>query len=100
MQPVGELTELGEPGAQLGEDSSELSLRLFRQFGVRRAANLELERCRHEPLLGAVVQVALDLPASSVGGFDDAGTRRANLGELGLNHLSLAERLLGRAADR
>ena len=46
------------------------------------------------------MQVALDLPASSVGGVDDTGARRANLGELGLDDLSLAERLLGGAANR
>ena len=44
MQPVGEFAQLGEPSAQLGEDSVELRLRLFRQLGVRRAPNLELER--------------------------------------------------------
>jgi hypothetical protein len=32
-----------------------------------------LEGGRHEPLLGAVMEVALDLAACSVGGVDDSG---------------------------
>ena len=51
-----------------------------------------------EPLLGAVVEVALDLAPRGVGGLDDAGPRRAQL--LGARRLDLApaQRVLGLAA--
>ena len=63
-----------------------------------RARHPHLERQRDEPLLRAVVQVALDLAAGRVGGLDDARARRAHLLGAGLLDLALAQRLLGRAA--
>ena len=42
-----------------------------------RLGHAERERQRHEPLLGAVVQVALDPAALGVAGGDDAGARVA-----------------------
>jgi hypothetical protein len=73
MQPVGEFTQLGEARAQLGEDFIKLRSRPLGQLALGRATpNLELEGGRDEPLLGAVMQVALDLPTGSVGGVDDS----------------------------
>jgi len=72
MQTVGELAQLGEARTQFGEDFVDFCPGLLRQLVVGRAPHLELECGRHEPLLGAVTEVALDLPASSVGGVDDA----------------------------
>jgi hypothetical protein len=39
----------------------------------------QLERERHEPLLGAVVEIALQAPALGVAGLDDAGARAREL---------------------
>ena len=100
MQAVSELAKVGEASAQFGEDFVEFRPGLLRHLGVRSAPRLEVEGGRYEPLLGAVMQVALDLPASSVGGVDDASARGANFGELCLDDLSLAKRLLGGAANR
>ena len=58
----------------------------------------QTERDRDESLLGAVVEVALDVAPGAVGGLEDAGARRADLGELGLRDLVLAQRPLGLAA--
>ena len=41
-----------------------------------RLGDTEQQRRRHEPLLGAVVQVALEPPPLLVAGSDDAGARR------------------------
>src|SRR5512140_3711658 len=100
MQPVGQLAQLSEARTQLGEDFVEYHPVLLRQLIVRRAPHLEVECGRHEPLLGAVMEVALDLAASSVGGVNDASARGANLGELGLDDLALATRLLCGAPNR
>ena len=68
-----EFAQFGEPGTELGENTIELRPRLLRQLASRRPApSRELERGGHEPLLGAVMQVALDLPTGSVGGVDDS----------------------------
>src|SRR5204862_5331402 len=44
------------------------------------------------------VEIALDVTARAIGGFEDAGARRAYLGELRVDDLALAQRLLGLAA--
>ena len=44
-----------------------------------RADHAQVERDRHEPLLRAVVQVALEPPALGVAGLDDARARRGQL---------------------
>ena len=60
----------------------------------------DVERHRHEPLLGAVVQVALDPPPGGVGGLDDPHARCAQLLGPGVLDLLDAQRLLGPAALR
>ena len=57
--------------------SASSSLELGRDGRLRRA---QLQRERDEPLLGAVVQVALDAAPRLVGGGDDARARRLQLG--------------------
>ena len=63
---------LGDP-RQLAVELGQLG----RHGGLRGA---ELEPERDEPLLGAVVQVALELPPRLVGRGDDAGARRREVG--------------------
>ena len=62
---------------------SRASARSWRaRVGVGLEAALDhaqLQRERHEPLLGAVVQVALQPPALGVAGLDDAGARAREL---------------------
>ena len=77
--------------AQLLERVGELVARgrreLLRLGGVAPdvgAEHPQLERERDEPLLGAVVQVALEPAALGVAGRDDALARRLHLGEPGL----------------
>ena len=60
---------------------------------------LQLERQRHEPLLGAVVEVTLDAASLLVSGRDDPCTRLLDLGELGLQ-LRLEPGVLEREACR
>ena len=64
---------------------------------MRRQPDLQLQRDGDEPLLCAVVEVALDLSPRAVGGLEDPRARRAHLGELRLDDLALAQRLLGGA---
>jgi hypothetical protein len=49
--------------------------------GPARQADVEQER--HEPWLGAVVEVALELAAGGVGGVDEAHARSAQLRDIG-----------------
>ena len=79
MQAAGEL-------AQLGGRLAELARRLLEQLLRRRGVGVELlarepqvERQRDQPLLGAVVEVALEAAALVVGGLDDPRPRRAQL---------------------
>ena len=76
----------------------------------RRAEDLRLPRKRalqpsqhdperHEPLLGAVVQIALEPPALLVAGPHDPGSRLLHLGELE-PHLDSESRDLDRQARR
>ena len=60
-----------------------------------RADKAQREREPDEPLLGAVVEVALEPPALGVAGLDDAGARRAQLLELRA-HLGLQPLVLER----
>src|SRR4029453_419699 len=77
--------------AQLGDGQPQLLGRLVerrRQLPVGagrdlRAGDPEGERQIHQPLLGAVVQVALDPAALGVAELDDAGPGGADLLELG-----------------
>ena len=75
-------------------------------LACRAAARLQqpqVERERHELLLGAVVEVALDAPARGVGGLDDAHARDAQLldarAQVGLQAL-VVERERGRRGRR
>ena len=68
-----------------------------------RADHPQLQRERDEPLLRAVVQVALEPAALGVAGRDDALARRLHLGEpgLGLREQTLVlQRHRRRGADR
>ena len=79
MDSAGEL-------AQLGDRLLDLVLRARKHVRARPrrpgCREPERERERDEPLLGAVVEVALDSPPLGVGRGDDPGARRAHLGEL------------------
>ena len=72
--------------------------RVVGQLAVRREPHLQSQRDRDEPLLGTVVEIALDVAACAVGSVEDARARRADLGQLRLDDLALAQRLLRRAA--
>ena len=98
MQPARQVAQLGEAVAQLVECGGERRARVVGQLAVRREPDLQSERDREEPLLGAVVEIALDVAACAVGSVQDARARRANLGQLRLDDLALAQRLLRRAA--
>ena len=121
---VGELLERGAQAA-LGEDAGVDALgelaQLAQRVGERRARLVEQRtgggrvaveprvgeperhRDRHQPLLRAVVQVALDPPPLGLRGLDDPRARRAQLlepgAQLGLQALVL-EREPGRRAGR
>ena len=102
-EPVGQLADgrreaaVGEGGgvdpagerAKLPEAVLELSVRVveqLRELRVRIGAPVrapEREAEGHEPLLGPVVQVALDPPPLLVGRLDDPRPRRPDLLELG-----------------
>ena len=76
--------------AQLGGRRRELGHRLVEQLaghlrvGVELAARqAQVHGERHQPLLGAVVEVALDPAPLGVAGVDDAGARGAQLLDLG-----------------
>ena len=76
MQPACEIAQLLERPLQLGRGLDEqlaCLLRGVRQLGQR---DPKLDGERDQPLLGAVVQVALEPPASLVGGTDDPCARR------------------------
>ena len=78
VDALGELAQLaqrvGERGARLGEQ------RLRRRVALDpRVREPERHRDRHEPLLRAVVQIALDPPPLDLRCLDDAGARRAQL---------------------
>ncbi len=74
--------------AQLGERLLELlegGVEELRAFGIGRfgAGEAQLQGERHQLLLGAVVEIALQAPALGVGDLDDAGARIAQLIEPG-----------------
>ena len=83
---------------------AELLHRLVEQLGGRRRVGVELvagqpqvHRQRHQPLLGAVVEVALDPAALGVAGLDDPRAGGAQLLDLGLQ---LGVQLLVLGAER
>ena len=79
MDPLCELAQLGD---RLGELLRELFEQLvgFLRAGAQLALrDPEPDRQRHQSLLSAVVQVALDAATFSVAGLDDALARRGQL---------------------
>src|SRR3954453_21021514 len=96
--------------AELLERGGELVARRRRELlGLRRVApdagpdQAQLQRQRDEALLGAVVEVPLELAARGVARRDDALSRRLDLGKPGIGLLEEAlvlERHGGRGADR
>ena len=71
-----ELAQLVERGAQLRVGCVEA---LGGRAAELRAQQSQREREHDEPLLGAVVEVALEPPPLGVAGLDDARPRRAQL---------------------
>ena len=96
MDPLGELAEL--PQRLL-----ELDLALGEELLARRvdvaAEELEPHAEREEPLLGAVVQIALEPPPLLVAGADDPGPRLSQLVEL-CSELGLEPLILERESCR
>ena len=92
--------------AELLERAADLGVRLAEELVDRgvsssdpAAGELEREPDPEQPLLGAVVEVALEPPPLGVSGLDDAGARGAHLGELGAE-LRLQPRVLEGQARR
>jgi hypothetical protein len=69
---------LPEVGAELGQDLQDLVVVAFGQL----AGQAQLDRQGGEPLLGAVVEVALDAAPLTVGGGHDPGPRSPEFGRL------------------
>ena len=91
MQPARQLAQLRQAGPELGDHRAEL----VAGDVVRADPGLQQERSRDEPLLGAVVEVALDVAPGPVGGVDEPRPRRVHLAELRLGDLAAPQRLLG-----
>jgi hypothetical protein len=79
MQALSEAAQLGKRVIGFGDELMEVGLDATRTCGVRRGEHLELDCQRHDALLDAVVQIALDLLARLVGGADDPRPRRHQL---------------------
>ena len=77
MQTAGELPDLLEARGQLVDGHVDQG----REVIVRRLAQApQGKQHRGDPLLGTVVEVALDAPALGVGDLDETGARSAQLG--------------------
>ena len=80
MDAAGQLAELVEPLRELRPARGDRSSRAAGgSLSSVRLDDAQVERDRHEPLLRAVVQVALEPPALGVAGLDDARARRGQL---------------------
>ena len=91
MDPARQVAQLGQPAVELTAHALELlGKSVDVAAGLRPRRGSEQHRRRHEPLLRAVVEVALDSPPSIVGSLDDAG---AGGPELGGQFAQLSERL-------
>ena len=99
VDPARELAQLGKGGAQFRLGRVEAPSPVVIELG---AEEPEREREHDEPLLGAIVQVALKPAAHAVAGLDRASARRPQLLELrarvGLKALTV-ECQAGRGAD-
>jgi hypothetical protein len=62
------LTQFVQRVGQPRDDALEVGAELAEFGWYRRLRRAQLQRQRDQPLLGAVVQVALDLPTGMVGG--------------------------------
>ena len=67
-----ELAQLGDRGLQLALGGGQLPVQRGVVGGVVTAREAHADRQRHEALLGAVVQVALEPATLAVGRRDDA----------------------------
>ena len=80
MDAAGQLAELVEPLRELVLRAADRTSRAAGgSFSSFASTTPQVERDRHEPLLRAVVQVALEPPALGVAGLDDARARRGQL---------------------
>ena len=86
MDPERQIAQLGQGGlGLLGcpiQAASDFRVAIVTELAPR---DLQLEGQRHEPLLGAVVEVPLDALPLAIAGLDDPRARRANLAELRLD---------------
>ena len=98
MDPARQLAQLGGGLGELVAEPVQEGTRGLRLAAHPGAGHADVEGQRDEPLLGAVVEVALDLPARRVARLHDPGQRGAQLGRARLLDLAAAQRLLGRAA--
>ena len=77
MDPARELAELFERLRKLVRGLAEETIRLLGVVLDARLREAEHERERDEPLLGAVMEVALEAAPLDVAGLDQAGARAA-----------------------
>ena len=70
MQAPGDLAHLFDHGSEVALQPFEPS-DCGEPSSKRGAKGLDVERERNQPLLDAVVQIALDAPASLIAGTDD-----------------------------
>jgi hypothetical protein len=75
-----QLLQLLRRAVQPGRDAVQFRPEFVEVGRHRRLRRAQLQRQRDQPLLGAVVQVALDAAPGLVGGGDDAGARGRQLG--------------------
>jgi len=73
VDAAGELAQLLQRPIHAGGDPVQLGRQLLQPGRDRRLGGAELQGQRDQPLLGPVVQVALDAAAGLVGGGDDTG---------------------------
>ncbi len=100
MDPAGELAQLLQPRLELGARADEHHRRVLGAVDEAALGHSQGERGGDQPLLGAVVQVALDAAPRLVGGGDDPRPRRLELGRARGRGLRAQPRLLGGAPPR
>src|SRR5512132_1719374 len=75
MKPARELAHVVEHGFDLATDPRQTGMRILLLRGNAGVHGLHVEAERDEPLLRAVMEVALDSPPSLVAGRDDSCAR-------------------------